>query len=554
MAWTFTAFTGVVLAGAIVALVVGVVALRERPDPLAMPLALLMFAVAAWAIPHAISFGYTDLETVSLWHRVRYFGTGVAPLLYLVFAFKYAGYERWLSRRIYAGLAVVPAITVLVVWSNPYHGLFWRSLSVAQVYGASVLVPTHGPWYWINLAYLYLVTLLGLGVFAWVVLRAGSIYRKQSVLMFVAGAIPLVVNVVVNFGPVMDPPIDFTTTALAVTGVLFAVTLYRLDLLDIRPIAYDRLVEVLDDGIVIVGPEGRIHDFNPTAERVLEGLQIDRLAEEVFPSQVTADGGEIVATIGGEDRFFRSRSTTLTDERGRDIGRIVYLNDVTELAEREQRISVLNRILRHNIRNELTVISGRLDLLEEHVPEDERESVEMAGESARRVIELAEKARYIEQTLQDGDRSEPVSAVTIVDRIVADARERYPDAVIERELGGSGAEAKVAVLDERLFEISLAELVENAVMHNDRTPAQVAVRVASGEGQTRVSVVDNGPEIPTQETKPLAAKRETPLEHTTGLGLWLVKWFSSLSNGELTFEENDPRGNVVTLRLPSADD
>lgn len=128
MAWTFTVFTGIVLASAIVALAVGVVALRERPDPLAVPLALLMFAAAAWAIPHAISFGYTDPATVAFWHRARYFGTTAAPLLYLVFALKYAGYERWLSRPFNVGIAVVPAITILVVWSNPYQGLFRRPI------------------------------------------------------------------------------------------------------------------------------------------------------------------------------------------------------------------------------------------------------------------------------------------------------------------------------------------------------------------------------------------------------------------------------------------
>jgi signal transduction histidine kinase len=46
----------------------------------------------------------------------------------------------------------------------------------------------------------------------------------------------------------------------------------------------------------------------------------------------------------------------------------VYLNDVTDVIEREQRISVLNRVLRHNIRNELNVVSAHLEMLEENEP------------------------------------------------------------------------------------------------------------------------------------------------------------------------------------------
>jgi two-component system sensor histidine kinase RegB len=49
----------------------------------------------------------------------------------------------------------------------------------------------------------------------------------------------------------------------------------------------------------------------------------------------------------------------------------------------------------------------------------------------------------------------------------------------------------------------------------------------------------------------LEAGEETPLEHSTGLDLWLVYWVVALSGGELAFEENDPRGTVVTIALPT---
>lgn len=555
MGWTASPVTIVVFGSAAVAMVVGLIALWKRPDPLAWPLAVTMFAVAAWALPHAIGLGFTDAARVVRWNQIRYLGTVVAPVAYLVLSLKYAGYEHRLSRRAYAALGAIPAVTVVAVWTNSYHGLFWRSLSVANVGGASVLVSEFGPWYWVNLGYLYVVTAASLLLLGSVAVRAGLLYRKQATLMFVGGLIPFATNAAINFGPVPSPTVDLTTTALAATGVTFTLALFHFDLLEIRPVARERLVERLDDGVVVVGPDGRIRDFNPTAARVLGDVSVDQPADEVLPSDVVADGGELVVEMDGEKRRFRTRATELTDERNREIGRIVYLNDITELIEREQRISVLNRILRHNVRNELNVAIGHLSMIEDRTSGVEREHVRTAEESIDRVVELAERARHVEQTLRTGETAVVVSAATVADRVVADARERHPDAVIDYELtDGADADAAVRVVDGDLFELALAELVDNGVVHNHREMPRVTVRVDPTGERVRVTIADNGPGIPEQETDVLDSRIETQVEHGSGLGLWLVMWTASLSAGDLSFSENEPHGSVVTLSLPSAEE
>lgn len=550
MGWTASTFSLVVFGGALVALGVGLATLRERPDPMAWPIAVMLFAVAAWAIPKAISFGYASVGQVAFWTRMRYPGTVVAPVAYLVVAIRYAGHERWLSRRTYLALAVVPALTVVAVWTNP-DGLFWHSLSLVRVGDASVLRPAYGPWYWVDLGYLYAVTTVGLLVLAAVAIRSGPVYRKQAGLMFLGGLIPLAANVVSTLGV---GPIDFTTTALALSGLTFAVVLFPLDLLDVRPVARARLVEELDDGVVVIGPDGRVRDFNATARRVLEGIELDRPAAEVVPAEASPDGGELVVDHDGETRRFRTRSTDLVDGRGRAAGRIIQLNDVTDLVEREQRISVLNRILRHNVRNEMNVVIGALETLDEEATGADRERVGSATRSARRVVALAEKAREIERLLQASDAAAEVSARTTVERVVSEARERFPDADVEAAVSvaeDADPAAPVRVVDGDLFETALAELVENAVVHNDRDVPQVRVRVASEAERVRVQVADDGVRIPDHETAVLTARRESDLDHGSGLGLWLVNWTVSLSAGDLSFESNDPRGNVVTATFPT---
>jgi len=53
-------------------------------------------------------------------------------------------------------------------------------------------------------------------------------------------------------------------------------------------------------------------------------------------------------------------------------------------------------------------------------------------------------------------------------------------------------------------------------------------------------------------TRVLTEGEETDLEHSSGLGLWLVYWFVEQSDGRLSFAENDPRGTVARIDLQSA--
>lgn len=549
MAWTVTTVSLVVFGTALVAAAVGIASLRERPDPMAWPLAAMMFAVTAWAVPHAISFGYGSVQEVAFWTRLLYPGAVTAPVLYLVVALRYAGHDRWLSRRTFAVLGLTPVVTVAAVWTNPAHGLVWESLSVVTVHDATVLVPEYGPWYWVNLGYLYLVTIVGLLVLSSVAVRSESLYRQQATLMFVGGLLPLAANVAFTFGAGGSRSIDLTTTALALSGLTFALALFHFDLLEVRPVARARLLEGLDDGVVVVGPKGHLVDFNATAERVLEGLSVGEPADRVFPSGLPDEGGELVIQIDGDRRVYRTQLTPLTDDHGRSVGRLVHLDDVTAVVEREQRIGVLNRILRHNVRNELNIVSGHLDLLAQRASPESREHIEKAERSAERVVEFAEKARDIERTLGEDDAPVVVSVQPMVDRAVEAARDRFPGAVIEADLENDGRRVRVA--DERLYEQSLRELVENAIIHNDRDPPRVVVRIGTDRGHVRVSVADNGPGIPVHERDLDPIRIETELDHGSGLGLWLVRWTAWLSSGEVTFTENEPRGSVVTLAVPS---
>jgi PAS domain S-box-containing protein len=244
-------------------------------------------------------------------------------------------------------------------------------------------------------------------------------------------------------------------------------------------------------------------------------------------------------------------STAIGTFLGDDVGQAIAI-DTTDREERDRQLRVLDRWLRHNVRNEMTVIQGVADNIR-------RGDVPDAGDAARTILDHA--TRLIEQTTHErevidlltssADRDPlAIDLGRVVEREVEECRELSPDADIELA-GADGIE--VVALPE--IGIAIRELIENAIQHNDTETPTVAVELGrSPDGMGAVRVADDGPGIPESERDCLLLDREIDqLTHNSGLGLVLVYWAVRLSGGDLSFAENDPRGSVVTVSLPRPD-
>gem|GEM_PF-2750986 len=236
---------------------------------------------------------------------------------------------------------------------------------------------------------------------------------------------------------------------------------------------------------------------------------------------------------------------------GDDVERFILVeSDITELKSNEQRLEVLNRVLRHNLRNDLNVIQGNLSLVLDMVGDsDERSRIELAQRKVDDLLTLGEKAQFVNKTVGAADEAETHRAVDL-DCMLPDeaerAREQFPKASIELDVE-SGLSTRGTQL-----RVAIRELLGNAIEHNNGDP-QITVRTLreqSPDGTVYVDIVDNGPGIPDNERETLSRGRETDLLHGSSLGLWLVHWLVTHAGGNLTIEQTGPDGTVVRLALP----
>lgn len=248
-------------------------------------------------------------------------------------------------------------------------------------------------------------------------------------------------------------------------------------------------------------------------------------------------------------REFLYRGIPYADDRVGDGGFAVY-TDLTGIVQNERRARVMNRVLRHNLRNKANLIVAHTTQLLAAFEEQSADRTAAAAtveRAANDLQQLTEEAGEINRVLNAAEGTETVDCVPTIRRVVATHRQESPDAVVETDLPAS-----LDVRANRHLDVALDSLVDNAIRHNPAAEPRVRVRAAAeAEGWATVHVEDDGPSIPAAERDVVTGEAEiTPTRHGSGLGLWLVKWTVETFGGELSFGESDLGGNDVRIRLP----
>jgi PAS domain S-box-containing protein len=331
---------------------------------------------------------------------------------------------------------------------------------------------------------------------------------------------------------------------------------------------FKRIVQRVDDPIMIQDADGRFELANdavgeyagiPSSELIGsdEFAFMDRAAAEAVAKRKrqVVDGRrpetyELRASFPtkGERSFITTRYPKRS-ESGEVDGTIAICRDVTEQLERERQLRVLVRILRHNINNKMSIILGNAGIVGEKLADADAAIADRIVEAGEELVTLAETKRKIVGLLVDPPENRPVDVVATLERIVADASERFPESAITMDAPTAVHAMAVPQLDE-----AIAELIENAIVHADSSEPTVEITVRSDRENDEVTIVvaDDGPGIPEIEREVLATDAElSQTHHGRGLGLRFADQVLKASRGTLEILDTSD-GAVVELRLAAA--
>lgn len=532
----------------------GLLAWRERPKPGSDPLVLLLAGQCWWSVTLIFRIEAVTLHSKIFWVDVSWIGVAIIPIAWLLFALEYSGYIEYTTRKHILLYSLVPAITVFLGLTSQYHQFLYTSSNIIQKNSVLTLTRTPGIWFWIIASYTYLLGFVGALPLLQLVTSQVNTFRGQSLALLLGLLAPWATNILFLMGLLPTAGVDPTPIAFAVSGVAYlgALTQFQLFGANPTPIRHARnsLFKGMQQGAVVLDTHNHIVDMNDRATTVLQttpdealGQPLEQVSPDLSALGNASQAGQTIFTPSETTQSYDVSESLVTDIHDRTIGRVITLHDVSEFLRNQQRLEVLHRVFRHNIRTNVQVILGNAEYLATHNSTCRAETLK---EHALEIQELGDQVRTVIEMFEQGRKErEPLYLNSILRECIVSTKEDYPKVAIEYDSGPTNY-----VVD-GLFNVVCSNIIQNAAQHNTNPNPLVSITVEQDGEYVQIRVRDNGPGIDRNELALIEQGTETPLEHGSGFGLALAVWGTDIAGGTVDFDSNDPTGTVVTLRAPN---
>jgi signal transduction histidine kinase/ActR/RegA family two-component response regulator len=578
---------------AISALLAGliVIGLQRREAPGARAICLLLGLAACWCTLDAL-WQLAEAPLDKLWlNQTAYIIYAFIPVAWIVLAYDYRS-MLGRRRRVVAALCIVPALTVVCAWSYPSQHLFWTSSSTRQLHALSVHSSVSGPWWWVHVGYSYALTLVGAVMLMKAFFARGAVPRAQSICFVAGAAIAWVFNglFIANMTPLSG--LDITPLGFSLSVGLMLAALMRFRLLDIVPVAYDRVIQHTPNPVVVLDSAGRILAANTAAQAtfLLSPHTLGQLLDfTVVPSHKSSpihfnrdspDGLQFVVQVRGERREFVLSRTPLTNRHGRALGLLFVMNDLTVDRARQRELEAALRrqsslvaeaaaalrakseflaVMSHEIRTPLNVIIGSASLLaEDALSCSQREYAETIHASGHSLLAILNDILDLSEidagrmTLEEVDFDLRSVIEDVVEIYAPPAAKRGLQFVLDCEAGISGTYRGAPA---RLRQV-LLNLVGNAVKFTEVGSVSVYVRRAEGSQSVEFSVTDTGIGVePSAQEHLFDVFRQADSSTTrrfggTGLGLAIARRLVHMMGGTMGCETSPGKGSRFWFEVP----
>jgi PAS domain S-box-containing protein len=331
---------------------------RNRRNPLAIPFMFFMVELLILMTMSILELITVDFELSLLFSDLSFLGTTFLPATWLSIVLIYTDKRRLLAHLLPA-LLVVPVLTNFIIWSNDYHHL-WRGDSYRDVTTTwfPMMIYDYGSWYQsVYLPAAYVVTFFATFLLVRAYFQKERIYRTQIMMMLVSLYLPVSIDILYRMGFELIPHFNASIFVFPISGVLLGWALLRFQLLKLTPIARARVVEYMEDLMVVLDQQHHVVDVNTAAIKRLAAHRRDligRHVHDLFPDQadfvqrvVHTDNlqDEISVGYAGEVRHFALQVSPIRYPSGSSAGKLLLLNDITERREAEQVLRVQAREL-----------------------------------------------------------------------------------------------------------------------------------------------------------------------------------------------------------------
>ena len=243
---------------------------NKRLSPYILYFSIVMVAVSIWSISEAFEMASIEMATKIICSQISYIGVVLIGPFFFLFTMSYTGHKKWLNNRFIGLLMIIPLYVLLLVATNGWFGLIWPTIIPTSSQPGAILIYGHGFGFYLNIIYTYILITAGVLLILQSIIRSPKLFQKQAIIILIAALFPILANTIYITQSSPIPGLDLTPFAFTVTGILVAYSIFKYKLLDIVPIAYNKLFDKMGSGALVIDSEKGIIDINGAAEHLLE--------------------------------------------------------------------------------------------------------------------------------------------------------------------------------------------------------------------------------------------------------------------------------------------
>lgn len=320
----------------------------HRDTPGAGSFFWMMVGATGWSLFAAlILLSRSPVEALLLgkvWHTF----IAIVPIAWLAFALNYTGRAGWLHQPLHlVSVAAIPALMVLFAWTDDTHHLLISDLTFFKDGAITLWSVSFKPLFYVQAIYSYMLVFAGIVLVGQSAVSSFRPYRWQAISLILGVLAPVIGSIPATFNHSI---LSFTPVGLAFTGLVFALALFRFQLLDLKPVARNALVDLINDPMLVIDDRNRIVDLNPATASIL-GCTVEEMIGQPVERSLYLWGPlierlqshtdrqeEISLHIHGEKRQYDLHLAHLGNHPGGQSGRLVVLHDITERTQLLERM------------------------------------------------------------------------------------------------------------------------------------------------------------------------------------------------------------------------
>lgn len=545
-----------------VSLSLGIFTLRKRRNVKgAKSFFISMFVVTIWSAGNAFEMAGADFETKLFWANIQYFAYCFSPVTLLSLCMEFTGFDSWVDNKKVLWFAFLPTIIVLLVWTDPLHGLVRYDMQLDTGGIFPVITKKYGPAFYIHAVYSHLLNFFAWALLIRAVFFSHTIYRKQAAALLLGVSLIIVPNILYISG--LSPvKFDLTPIFFAPAGLIIAWAIFRYKMFDVVPVAWATVIRTMEAGVMVLDLRNRVLDINPAFSRMVginaadaTGRPVEdvcsRLPELVhFCVNLSSIPREFVKKENDRIKVYEARFSPLADNKGNPIGRLTVVYDITQKKRTQQEyqkqqwklaVTEERERLARDLHDNLAQVLGFIHYQTEGIRQElNNAGVSIAAAALDKLAEVTRTAHddiraYIRQARNTGSEGKNLAAA------LWKAAEAFEELAGIQVLLDIPQDFAGQVLSPQVF-INLLYIIKEA-LNNVKKHAQagcVWLSLTTGEGQLRVLVEDDGKGFDTALVK----------ETASGFGLGIMRERAWEIGAQIDIESAIGKGSRVTLQVP----